>query len=136
MNYNFRKAIDSMNTLSNQMSSLFEKLKPALNRFEQNLKPMEEKLIKTGWTINLHMMPYNIIEIGELIEVDEINKYFFDYYMLNNQEQFRVLQNMCKNHLDINLVKAYEESLFAFDNKKYIICANTLVSIIEGTLSI
>jgi len=81
------------------------------------------------------MTPYHINEISELIEIKDIDDYFYEYYIDNNRENLKYLQRTCISYLDVKLVNAYQESLFAFENKKYIICANTLIPIIEGTLS-
>lgn len=135
MNDNFENAFDSINKTIEPFAITMEKIKPGIERFFKNLTPLSEKLIEAGWTINMNMMPYHINEISEIIEIDEIDDYFYSFYMDNGQEEFNKLQDLCRGALDYRLVDAYKECIFAYENQKYITCANTLIAILEGMLS-
>ena len=118
-----QRALESIQSQVARLGKTFDCIKPGLERFERNLKPTEEKLIQSGWTINESMMPNHFNEIGELIETDKIDDYFYE-----------LLINTRRN-INQRLIKPYEESIFAYENKKYIICINTLVPILEGTIA-
>lgn len=118
-----------------KMAKAMENIRLSLERFEKNLKPMEEKFVQAGWTINMNMPPSFVNEVSEVLEVCDIDSYMYEYIMYNDKELFKMMHSDCKSKLKHNLLNAYEECLFAFDNQKYIICANTLLTIIEGTLS-
>lgn len=111
------------------------KLKPAIERFMNSLNSFSDKLVQSGWTINMSMTPAQIVEVSEVIDIDDIDNYFYNFFMGDDQFEFKKLQSECLDMLETRLSKAFEECLFAFKNKKFIICANTLLIILEGVLS-
>lgn len=127
--------IDKINKSFKPIQKAMEKTAKILLDVESNLPKMEQNLVNAGWTLNGHMELYHAREIGKLQNKKEVDKYFYNYYMENNQLQFNTLMNSTTHSLKQDLVKAYEECIFAFENKKYIICANTLIAIIEGIVS-
>ena len=129
---------DALNNIRKQfimLSASMINANAGIERVMSNLEPFSEKLIQAGWTINMRMMPSHIIEISEIIEINEIDDYYYSFFMDNKRSELINLQSECIKMLETGLAKAFDECIYAFDNHKYIICANTLLAILEGVLS-
>lgn len=112
-----------------------EKIRTGLEIYEQSLPNCIANCKKYGWSISYFMTPREITEISRLKCEKEIDEYFENFLFGNNNEFYNRMNR-------INLTKeerfknSYQQCLFAFENEKYIICINTLFSILEGVLRI
>ena len=104
--------------------------------YDKTLAIVVDKLETCGWTLPTELGIYAINVIGKTNEIYDIEKFLLWYFTENEYEHF---QNMIRGILVApigdGLKKLTKECYFAFENKKYAICADSLVAIIEGILS-
>jgi len=113
-----------------------EQTKQSMIDFEITLSNVIDKLEICGWTLPTELNIYAVNVIGKTDEIKDIDDFLLWYY---TEEQYSHYQNMLKGILEspigVGLKKLIDECVFAFENKKYAICADSLVSVIEGILS-
>lgn len=68
------------------MNLAMSNIKPGIERFMNNMDSFSDNLIQSGWTINMEMMPYHINEISEIIDISDIDDFFYSYFMDNDHK--------------------------------------------------
>ncbi|WP_169008921.1 hypothetical protein [Faecalispora jeddahensis] len=123
--------MDSDTNIQDQLKIFREGVKT----FENSLEAFKNNCIEAGWSTNGFMLPKEVVIISKLETEDVVNTYFWNYFMCNNKEHYRVLNNsiIC-SQIDGKYIKLYKECLFAFEHEKNIICLNSLFPILEGLL--
>lgn len=113
-----------------------KKTEESLVEYDKTLSALVDKLEVCGWTLPAELGIYAVNVIGKTDEISDIDKFFMWFYSENGYEHFK---NMIKTILEApigdGLKKLIEECQFAFENKRYAICADSLISAIEGILS-
>ena len=80
------------------MNLAMSNIKPGIERFMNNMDSFSDKLIQSGWTINMEMMPYHINEISEIIDISDIDDFFYSYFMDNDHKSKKhssLLKEIC-----------------------------------------
>lgn len=113
-----------------------ENAKKAVDRLDKTLDVAVDKLVKKGWTLPAELNIPAINALGNTNELDDVDSFMQMFYSC---DEYRNMKNMIKgireSHVREPLRKIVEECWIAFQNKTYIICANSLLVVIEGILS-
>ena len=108
----------------------------SLIEYEKTLLSVVEKLESYGWTLPTELGIYAINVIGKTDKISDIDKFFVGFFSDNRYEHFNnMIKKILESPIEDGLKKLIEECKFAFENKKYAICADSLISAIEGILS-
>lgn len=112
------------------------KTEQSLIEYEKMLLSVVEKLESYGWTLPTELGIYAINVIGKTDKISDIDKFFVGFFSDNQYEHFNnMIKKILESPIEDGLKKLIEECKFAFENKKYAICAASLISAIEGILS-
>ena len=113
-----------------------EKAKEAVTRLDKTLDIAVDKLVKKGWTLPAELNLPAINALGNKNALDDVDAFM---QMVYSCDEYKNIKNMIKgireSHVREPLRKIVEECWIAFQNETYIICANSLLVVIEGILS-
>lgn len=113
-----------------------EETKKRMQEFDETLSKLTDKLAPLGWTLPTELGVYAINVLGNTNEIEDINKFFYDFYTYDDGINFKILlETIDKSMIEDQFKKAVKECVFSFKNCKYIITVNTLLAVIEGMLS-
>lgn len=110
--------------------------KKRMVEFDKTLASVVDKLSKNGWTLPTELGIYAINVIGQTDEITDIDKFLLWYFSEDNYKHFNdMIKGILETPINEGLKKVLDECRFAFENKRYAICADSLISVIEGILS-
>lgn len=105
-------------------------------QFDKTLASVVDKLGAKGWTLPTELGIYAVNVIGQTDEIKDADEFLRWYF---TEDDYKYFKNMIKGILEApiseGIKKVVDECCFAFENKKYAICADSLISVIEGILS-
>ncbi|MBE7033317.1 MAG: hypothetical protein E7406_03725 [Ruminococcaceae bacterium] len=133
MRFNDKQVEGILTILQNNIT---RKTEQSLIEYEKTLLSVVEKLESCGWTLPTELGIYAINVIGKTDKISDIDKFFVGFFSDNRYEHFNnIIKKILESPIEDGLKKLIEECKFAFENKKYAICADSLISAIEGILS-
>ena len=104
--------------------------------FDKELDNVINKLSPEGWTLPYELGIYAVKQIANTNKLDDINTflkwYFTDEDYLHTKKMVQHIEN---SSIKMGLKKLFGECWESFKDKRFAICANSLVSVIEGLLS-
>ena len=110
--------------------------KQSMIEYDKTLSTVVDKLEACGWTLPTELGIYAVNVIGNTDGITNIDKFLLWYFTENEYEHFNnMLNSILEAPIEDGLKKVVDECRFAFENKKFAICADSLVSVIEGILS-
>ncbi len=78
--------------------------------------------------------PFKIL--GSTDEIQDIDKFFYEYFTRNENYHLKgLISGILDSKIDGKYKRGIEECTFAHENEKYIIASVTLLTIVEGILS-
>lgn len=108
----------------------------SLIEYDRTLASVVDKLESCGWTLPAELNIYAVNVIGKTDEVSDVDKFMLELYTGDEYERYkRMIDGIMKSPISAGIKKLIDESSFAFEHGKYAICADSLVSAIEGILS-
>lgn len=106
------------------------------DEFDKTLDAFIDKIGNEGWTIPSQINIYAVNVIGRTEDIDDITELFGEFYMDNDFDKLKkLIQNVNNSAIKPGLKKLTNECWDAFQSQLYAVCANSLVSVIEGILS-
>ena len=113
-----------------------KKTEQSLSEYDQTLSALVDKLAVHGWTLPSEMSISAVNAIGKTNSIVDINGFMLELYTREGYVRYKTMvAGIMKAPISSGLKKLIEESCFAFEHSKYAICADALVSAIEGILS-
>ncbi len=113
-----------------------QQAKENINRFDDTLDRVVDKLANDGWTLPSELGIYEVNVIGQTEKIEDINEFLFTYFTRNDYEVFnKMLDGILASKIREPLKKMIYECRQAYTNKLYIVCAVALIPVIEGILS-
>ncbi len=107
-----------------------------LSEYDKTLSSVVDKLETCGWTLPTELGIYAVNIIGNTDEIADIDKFLLWFFTENDYEHYnKMVDGILASPISDGVKRLIEECRFAYDNKKYAICADSLVSAIEGILS-
>lgn len=104
--------------------------------YDRTLAAVVDKLEARGWTLPAEMNIYAVNAIGKTDAVSDIDSFMLELYTGDGYERYKIMiDGIMKSPISAGIKKLIDESCFAFEHRKYAICADALVSVIEGILS-
>lgn len=104
--------------------------------YDRTLATVVDKLEVCGWTLPAELSIYAVNVIGKTDTVPDIDSFMLDLYIGDDYERYKMMvDSIMKSPISAGIKKLIDESCFAFEHRKYAICANALMSVIEGILS-
>lgn len=104
--------------------------------FSAVLDNVISKLDDTGWTLPPEMSIYPIKILGSTNKIKNIDKFFCEYFTINEEMNFKKLTtNILNSHIEEKYKIAIRECIFAYQKDNFIIASITLLTVIEGILS-
>ena len=108
----------------------------SLIEYDQTLASVVDKLELCGWTLPAELNIYAVNVLGQTDEISNIDEFMSELYTRDEYERYkRMLDGIMKSPISAGIKKLIDESSFAFEHGKYAICADALISAIEGILS-
>lgn len=105
-------------------------------QLDKTLSTVVDKLAGEGWTLPAELGIYAVNTIGNTEGISDVNKFLLWYF--TDDRYFhakKMLEDILATPIDPGIKNLIDECWFAFTNKKYLICANSLAAAIEGILS-
>lgn len=113
-----------------------EQVDKSMLQFDKTLSTVADKLADEGWTLPAELGIYAVNILGNTNEISDINKFLLWYFTEDDYfHAKRMLEDILSAPIDAGIKNLIDECWFSFTNKKYLICANSLVAVIEGILS-
>ena len=104
--------------------------------YDRTLASVVDKLESCGWTLPAELNIYAVNVIGKTDEVSDVDDFMLELYSGDEYERYKkMIDGIIKSPISEGVKKLVDESSFAFEHGKYAICADALVSAIEGILS-
>ena len=104
--------------------------------YDRVLGTVVDKLEVCGWTLPAELSIYAVNVIGKTDTVSDIDSFMLDLYTGDDYERYKMMvDGIMKSPISAGIKKLIDESCFAFEHGKYAICADALISVIEGILS-
>lgn len=129
-----KEQIDLLNKMVQQ--HVKEQTDKGMLQFDKTLSSIVDKLADEGWTLPVELNIYAVNTIGSTNEIADVNRFLLRYYTKENYLQAKkMLEDILSAPIDESIKNLIKECWFAFENKKYFICANSLVAAVEGILS-
>lgn len=133
MNFNEKQSKELLAMIRNNLK---KKTEQSMVEYDKMLLAAVDKLEGEGWTLPTELGIYAINIIGKTDEISDINKFLVEFFSMNQYERLdNMVKKILESPIEAGLKKLIEECKFAFENKKYAICADSLISAIEGILS-
>lgn len=113
-----------------------EQTAKSMIQFDKTLSTVVDKLEEKGWTLPTELGIYAVNAIGQTDEIKDVDKFLQWYFTEDDYEHFKnMIEGILEAPISEGIKKLVDECHFAFVNKKYAICADSLISVIEGILS-
>lgn len=104
--------------------------------FDKTLLTVVDKLEVCGWTLPTELGIYAVNVIGNTDKISDLDKFLIWYFTENEYDHFNnMLVGIAASPIGAGIKRLVDECNFAYKNQKYAICADSLVSAIEGILS-
>ena len=104
--------------------------------YDRTLASVVDKLELCGWTLPAELNIYAVNVIGKTDEISDVDDFMLEFYTGDEYERYKkMIDGIMKSPISTGIKKLVDESSFAFEHGKYVICADSLVSAIEGILS-
>lgn len=108
----------------------------SMMEYDRTLANVVDKLEIYGWTLPAELNVYAANVIGKTDEVTDVDGFMLELYTGDEYERYKkMIDGIMKSPISTGVKKLIDESSFAFIHGKYAICADALVSAIEGILS-
>lgn len=120
----------------NLCSDIKEQTTKSMLQLDKTLSKVVDKLAGEDWTLPTELGIYAVNIIGDTDEITDVNNFLLWYF--SEKSYFhakKMLGEMLSVPIGEGIKNLINECWFAFENKKYLICANSLVVAIEGILS-
>ena len=94
------------------------------------------KLVDEGWTLPAKLPISAINALGKTSNIDDVNSFMKVFYLEDDSEKLQSLFHGIQNSkIKSGLIKIVEECWTAYQQQLYVICAISLLTVIEGVLS-
>lgn len=108
----------------------------AIQKFDDEISSVVNKIATEGWTLPADFGIIAIKVLSTMNTATEINDYLKQYYTHENCFRLKmILFYIQHSTIKTSLKNVYEQCWKAFQSECYIVCAISLLAIIEGVLS-
>lgn len=106
------------------------------DEFDKTLDVVVDKLALYGWTLPTELNIYAVNVIGQTNDIEDINKFLLWFFSDNNYDNTKhMIDGILSANISEGLKRLTNECWEAFQYNLFAVCANSLLSVIEGVLS-